>query len=270
MAITTAPASNGKCPACKAENVELKDVNGLLVCEKCAGKRFSSKVRKKIEEAFERQQDQKKREAWNRRLELARKGVRHYEEGRLPEALRLFKDYISILENKYGVGVGGLTLSVFNLKKDAGEVLLIAGVYWDLVKIYDHMKGHSAEMRICLNKFIEFSIDRPHLILASEAIRKYIASKSAVNVQDFKSAQQVLHKHLAKCFIAGAVFGPASPEVQILQNFRDTFLESHFVGRQFTRVYYKMSPAIGVFIIKNPTMAKPIRLFLKKIVKILS
>ena len=130
------------------------------------------------------------------------------------------------------------------------------------------MKGHNAEMRICLNKFIEFSVDRPHLILASEAIRRYIASGTAVNIQDFKSAQQVLHKHLARCFIAGALFGPTSEEVHTLQDFRDRVLMKNSLGRAFTHVYYKASPPIGAFLLRHPRLSVPVRGALRTAIKL--
>lgn len=248
--------STGKCPACKMEGVRLKEVNGLLICEKCSSKRFSNKVRKGIQEAFERQQEQRRKEAWHRRIELARKGVQLYEKGKLTDALRTFRDYMSILENRFNCGVNGLHLGVFDLKKDAGEILLVAGIYWDMAKIYDHMKGHQGEMRHCLNKFIEFSIDRPHVILASEAIRKYIASGRCVNQGDFKQAHTVVVKHLAKCFIATAVYGPTSLEVATLRAFRDERLATTRFGRAFIDAYYKVSPPIAIALLKAP-VAKP-------------
>ena len=257
----------GKCPACKTEGVKLKEVNGLLICEKCSSKRFSSKVRKGIQEAFERQQEQRRKEAWRFRIDIAKRGVLLFDKGKLPEALKSFRDYISILENRFGVETGGLHLAAFDLKKDAGEVLLIAGIFWDMAKIYDHMKGHQGEMRHCLNKFIEFSIDRPHIILSSEAIRKYVSSGKCVNIEDFKNAHILLTRHLAKCFIATAVFGPTSAEVETLRRFRDTRLAPHFAGRAFIRVYYTVSPTIAHALIKAPLAAIPVRFVLGSLTK---
>lgn len=254
-----ATGSTGKCPACKVEGVRLKDVNGLLICDKCASKRFSNKVRKSIQEAFERQQEQRRKEAWHRRIELARRGVKQYEDGRLTDALRTFRDYISILENRFNVGVGGINPAVFDQRKDAGEMLLIAGIYWDMAKIYDHMKGHQGEMRTALNKFLEFSIDRPHMILASEAIRKYLASGRCVNQPDFKNAHGLVVKHLARCFIASAVFGPTSPEVAVLRTFRDERLATTAAGRAFIATYYKVSPPIARALVTAPLAAGVVR-----------
>jgi hypothetical protein len=210
---------SGKCPACAAENVVLKDVAGVLVCERCASKRFSSKVRKRIQEAYEKQQDDKRREAWVKRMEVAKLGVRAYEQNKMPEALRSFRDYIAVLENKYGVGSGGLFPGLFEKKGDAAEILLIAGIYWDMAKVYDQMKGHNNELKACLNKFTEFSVNRRHNVLASEALRRYIASDTIRNKDEFKGAFNVLRMNLSRCFIASTVLVPSRPKCGLCKSF---------------------------------------------------
>ncbi|MEW6056447.1 MAG: CFI-box-CTERM domain-containing protein [Bdellovibrionota bacterium] len=267
---TNQSGQTGKCPACKVEGVRLKDVNGLLICDKCSSKRFSSKVRKTIQEAFERQQAHKQAEAWRKRIDIAKRGVKLYEEGKLPDALRSFRDYLSILEARYGVSQGTLTVSHFKTKEEAGEILLIAGIYWDMAKIYDHMKGHTAELRFALNKFIEFSIERPHVILASEAIRKYIASGTAIHVQDFKNAHQLVVKQLSKCFIATSVFGPKSEEVAVLQKFRDQTLSASKPGKLFIESYYRVSPPIARLLLRFPVFTHPVRLSLTGVVNVIN
>lgn len=258
-------STSGRCPACRVDGVMLRDVGGLFICEKCSSKRFSNKVRKSIQEAFERQEAAKRRELWVKRIEVAKKGIKYYEQSKLPEALRTFKDYLSILETRFAVGPNGLSIGLFDSKKDAGELLLLTGIYWDMAKIYDHMKGHTAELRNCLNKFIEFSVDRPHIILASEAIRKYIASGSAVHVQDFKNAHHVLQSHLARCFIATATFGPGAVEVDILRRFRDERLVRSALGRAFVSAYYRISPPIARALIRAPWATPPVRAVLSRI-----
>ncbi|HRK01046.1 MAG TPA: hypothetical protein PLH57_00145 [Oligoflexia bacterium] len=260
-------SERGKCPACRTENVILKEVSGIHVCEKCASKRFSTSVRKRIEEAYNRQMDAKRREAWMQRMVVAKRGVKYYEEGKLLESLKCFRDYITILESRYRVPPGGLHPSLFDVKKDAGELLLIAGVYWDMVKAYDHIKGHTGEMRGALNKFLEFSIDRPHVILASETIRKYVASGSAVHVNDFKRAHEQLRSNLSKCFIATAVYGPKSDEVAALRAFRDHFLNKNLIGRSVVGFYYAISPPLARLAVRQPRIADAIRPFLNLIVR---
>ncbi|MBI3544823.1 MAG: hypothetical protein HY075_16245 [Deltaproteobacteria bacterium] len=263
-------SQTGDCPACKGSNLKLKDVNGIFICEKCASKRFSSKVRKSIQEAFDKQQQQAQRESWKRRIGIAKRAMALYEESKFPESLRTFREYIMILEKHHGVAPNGLTPALFDGTKEAGEILLIAGIYWDLSKIYDRMKGKTVEMRQALNKFYEFSADRPHLILASEAMRRYIASEKCVHKEEFKSTHTILRSRLAKCFIAGAVFGPASEEVETLRAFRDQALLSSVPGRALVATYYRVSPPIAVALARMPRAAAAGRVALGPLARALS
>lgn len=249
----------GECPACNVKDVPLRNVNDIYICDKCASKRFSSKVRKSIEEAFERQQAQRQREAWRKRIELTRKGVAYYDEAKYQDALRVFREYIGILETHQNAPPGGLSPLHFDTKKEAGEILLVTGVYWDMVKIYDRMKGKQAELRQALNKYYEFSVDRPHLILASEALRRYLNSGNCVHKEDFKNTHRLLRAKLAKCFIAGAVYGPTSPEVVSLRMFRDEIMGKSFLGRAFIRFYYGASPSVACMVARSPRAQKLIK-----------
>ena len=89
MAAASEVTSTGKCPGCKKEGVRLKDVDGLLICDKCSSKRFSQKVRKSIQEAFERQQAVKQEDAWRKRIEIAKRGIKHLKNGKNQEGKRI-------------------------------------------------------------------------------------------------------------------------------------------------------------------------------------
>ena len=44
----------------------------MLICDKCASKKFSSTVRKSIQEDFDKQQNQMRKEAYARRLQITK------------------------------------------------------------------------------------------------------------------------------------------------------------------------------------------------------
>ncbi|MBI3556804.1 MAG: hypothetical protein HY074_11115 [Deltaproteobacteria bacterium] len=192
-----------------------------------------------------------------------------YEDSKFGEALHTFRAYLAILEHHHSVPVGGLRPSIFDQKKEAGELLLIAGIYWDLAKIFDRMKGKQLDLRISLNKFYEFSAGRPHSILASEAMRRYIASDKCTHKEDFKNTHRLLRNTLQKCFIASAVFGPLSPEVAVLQTFRDHTLRQYAPGRLFVAFYYRVSPAIARALLHVPPGRLLFRALLKPVAMVI-
>lgn len=255
----------GECPACKVGNVKLKNIAGLLICEKCAAKRFSSKVRKSIQDAVDRQHEQRQRESWRKRVAIAKRGMQLYEQNKYIEALRVFNEYISIVERHNGVSPGALHPDLFDEKKGAIEILLITGIYWDLAKIYDHVKGKEIEMRLCLEKYVAFSIRRRHLLLASEAMRRHIRSGRCVHKDDFRNAHNELRAQLSRCFIAGALFGPASPQVAALCAFRDRTLLASRAGRLFVEVYYRLSPPVACLLLRMPPLAWFFRALLRPV-----
>jgi uncharacterized delta-60 repeat protein len=57
------------------------------------------------------------------------------------------------------------------------------------------------------------------------------------------------------CFIATAAYGsPLHPYVRILRDFRDKFLMSNKLGREFVELYYEYSPFVANFIAKNKVL----------------
>ncbi|OPY69609.1 MAG: hypothetical protein A4E57_01094 [Syntrophorhabdaceae bacterium PtaU1.Bin034] len=68
------------------------------------------------------------------------------------------------------------------------------------------------------------------------------------------------------CFIATAIYGPRSREVQILRDFRDNHLLTNRAGKQFVAAYYKYSPSIAAVIEKSETLRLIGKLFIAPIV----
>ena len=57
-----------------------------------------------------------------------------------------------------------------------------------------------------------------------------------------------------RCFIATAVHGADSPEVQLLRSFRDGLLVNYFAGRKFVSLYELVSPGLADFISHRPNL----------------
>lgn len=270
MSVSSTSVALDACPGCNTENVPLREVYGVPVCEKCAQKCFSEKVRAKIQEAFHRMQDRKKRELWSRRVELVKNGVKAVHKKDYNSALRYFKEYLGILETHYRVPTNGLTPTLFNSKKEAGDILLLSGIYWDMAKIYDMVAGKTPELQQCLNKYVEFSIGRPHHVMSSETVRKYIKTDKCKNKAIFESAHLTLRSTMKKCFIASAVYGPDSFEVSVLQKYRDQKLSKYYLGKTFIKFYYFISPYLLKVMIRSEYLTGLARKKLDKIVRKIS
>ena len=62
------------------------------------------------------------------------------------------------------------------------------------------------------------------------------------------------------CFIATAAYGtPIAEEIQILREFRDSYLLTNPLGRAFVDVYYSTSPPIAEFIAEHPHLKVIVR-----------
>src|SRR5690348_4599516 len=103
--------------------------------------RTLSYVRRKIERDIEQREEERRRKLKAQRLEVARTGISAYKSRRFAEAVRNFLKYIAVLEDIHQVSAGGLTPKHFDQKKDMNELLMISGIYWDLVKLYDRTKS---------------------------------------------------------------------------------------------------------------------------------
>jgi hypothetical protein len=56
------------------------------------------------------------------------------------------------------------------------------------------------------------------------------------------------------CFVATAVYGAGSPEVQFLRSFRDGVLVNYFAGKKFVSLYEIISPRLADFISNKPNL----------------
>ena len=205
------------------------------------GKQITAKgqaLRDRIQAQIDQAAEAHRKELFRHRIELARGGVRSYTLRRIPEAVKSFSTYLQILEDWKKVPEGGLAPSHFDPKEDAAELLLISGVYWDMVKLYDRTKSAEryAEFTGYIEKYIEFTVGQPFQPLAAETVRKYIVADKPVHKKEFKE----LYKRIAdsKCFVATALVDFQHPRTTpVLRVWRDEVLRKHPLGRVLVFLY---------------------------------
>lgn len=195
-------------------------------------------LRDRIQAQMDQAAEAHRRELFRHRIELARGGVRSYALRRIPEAVKAFSTYIQILEDWKKVPEGGLTPAHFDPKEDAAELLLISGVYWDLVKLYDRTKSAEryAEFMGYIEKYVEFTVGQPFQALAAETVRKYMVSDKPVHKKEFKE----LYGRIAdtKCFVATALVDVQEPgTTPVLRRYRDEYLRRRLWGRGVILLY---------------------------------
>ncbi len=234
---------------------------------------IKSGVRSRIEARMQQAEEERKREVLKRRLEFARGGAKYFEQKQYVEAIRFYHSYLHVLEEWKGVTQGSLTPAQFDLKKEMPELVLISGVYWDLVKLYDQTRSKAKfnDFKHYLDKYVLFSKGFPYQPMATEAIRKYLANGKAFHRNEFKAAYQTLGGQ--KCFIATSLVDVCNQDtLPKLRSFRDTKLLTNVPGRAFVKVYYQVGPTLADILNRSPqilrkSIAKGLDLFAQKIHK---
>jgi hypothetical protein len=202
-----------------------------------------SRARKEIQKKIEAQELAKKHELQRRRIEIAGRGVKAYDKKNPVDAALAFKSYLSILEDLKGAPEGGLAPSYFDRKKDMAEMVLVAGVLWDLVKLYDRTSSPDkyAEFQGYMSKYIAFSRGMPFQTMCAESLRKYIRDNRAIHKTEFKDAYKMLKN--SSCFVVTELEDVTRFEtLPRLRRFRDEVLKRHSLGRSFVAWYYRRGP----------------------------
>jgi hypothetical protein len=190
---------------------------------------------------------------------VARQGINAYKNHRVIEALSSFHSYIRVLEELKGVREGCLNPSNFNVKEDLSELLLISGVYWDLVKIYDRTKSPEKfkDFQHYLNQYVTFSKGLPYHALCAESLRKYLAYGNPQHKSDLNAAYRMLAQN--RCFVATALADVLREEtIPTLRDFRDQTLKKTSGGRWVVLQYYKFGPSVGKFVQNLPSPVRKV------------
>jgi hypothetical protein len=212
-----------------------------------------SRARKRVQEAIEKAEAEQKHRLQVARIDLAKQGIRAFQQNRQSESARKLAAYIRILEDWKGVEEGDLTPSLFDAKKDAAELLLISGVYWIMVQIFDRTKDNKPRKEFLhyLEKYIVFCKGMVYQRLCAETLRKYISMGKSRNKAELKNAYKMIG--VTKCFIATALVDVTDPQtLPRLRRFRDEVLKEKAAGRLFIAWYYRQGPRLAEFVDGKP------------------
>jgi len=201
--------------------------------------------------------DKYRMDLYEKRLDHARMGFKQYRDHKVMDAVQSYHTYLKILEEWKQVPEGGLRPDHFDAKKDAAEMLLLTGVYWDLVKVYDRAKGPSStrDFKRFLEQYVLFSRGTSHTGVALETIRKYMTANKARHKVEFKNAFKRLGG--TDCFIVSSLLDHIEPTtLDVMRGFRDQSLVDYRAGRVFTRTYYRVGPFMAWCLDRMPNFIR--------------
>ncbi len=209
-----------------------------------------SKIQQQIDEAKEKH----RQGLYQKRLEISRDAFQKLKAGSYPEATEGFKTYIRILEDYFKVEEGGLDPSLFDIKKDSSELLLISGTYWDLVKLLDRTRSPAKlkELELYLRKFLLFSKKMPHQKISVDTLEKYLSTNQPFHRKQFEEVQKALGGS-SKCYVITAHLPQVgSKGLDRYREFRDGVLRKSRMGRRLVGFYYLYGPGAARWFEKRP------------------
>ena len=275
-----------QCPRCSKLVSELQNMDsGLIekiqsanpnagaipsqVCSSCFTELAGSIARGSILQARDKAKEQKKLMLWKSRVNLIKKARQLMNEKAFSEAAVQYEKYIKVLELVFDCEAGALTPEHFKDHARTQELTVVAGVYWDLMRIYDTSEKYGERMQAASKKlaeFLRFTPVFPDIVRKAESF-----AKSAKNPNVVKAFLKAANEDRGRCFIATSAFESEwAPEVIDFRLFRDYVLMRTRPGKIFVRIYYIFSPAIAEVLDRSPVLRRTIRSILLKIHRALS
>ena len=194
------------------------------------------------------------------RLSLVKLAHDHLRKNEFNFAANGYNRYLKALEDYFQVEEGMLRPALFNEKDDAGELLLISQVYWNMSKIYDRSEKYESKCQECLEQFIRFSQGFKFQHLNSELIRKHLRNKKAKHEKLFEAAYTQIMVSAKKCYVATYCFGEDHATTETLRRFRDSIIETS-AGAAIFNWYYRFSPGFVEYCDRHPRAGKLLRDF---------
>jgi len=101
--------------------------------------------------------------------------------------------------------------------------------------------------------------------------KTYLNKNLSIIESNIKLATQHASSSKGGCYIATMVYGSyEAPEVLILRNFRDELLSSTYLGRQFIKCYYGVSPCLIRLLCNRKSVHGAIRSLLEILIKVVN
>ncbi|MBC7741589.1 MAG: hypothetical protein H7061_05300 [Bdellovibrionaceae bacterium] len=275
-----------KCPQCGLEvsnlvplqldvrtRIKKMDPDFPLIDEVCRS--CMTEMRKKAFSAGgvllsqQRAKDDRKKKLWQARVSLVKKGHAFMAGNLYSEAAVSYEKYLKLLEVVFDAQPGNLTPEILKEAARTAELTVIAGVYWDLIRIYDTSDKYGDRQKMAarqLSRFISYTPIYPDLIKKGQ-----IFLKQARHPEIIKAFLAGAKKKKGGCFIATSAFeDPYAVEVLSLRVFRDHRLKASPFGRKFIYFYYKTSPPIACFVDKHAWLKPSVRAILRFVIKCVS
>jgi len=272
------------CPRCQKKVGELQAVDAALakkiqdsgntealppqVCLNCFSDLAGSVSRGSVVHAREKAKEQHKLMLWKSRVNMIRKARQLMNEKAFSDAAVQYEKYIKVLEVVFNAETGGLTPEHFKDSARTQELTVVAGVYWELMRIYDTSSKYGDRMQSAAKKLAEFLRYTP---VYPDIIRKAeVFAKTANNPSVIKSFLKTAVESKGRCFIATAAFSsPFAVEVVELQAWREEVLLKTGWGKRFVSIYYRISPPLARILDALPALKAPVRGLLRFILLII-
>ncbi|MGE0632108.1 MAG: CFI-box-CTERM domain-containing protein [Pseudobdellovibrionaceae bacterium] len=266
------------CPRCKQPTTDLFPVDvGLReklvlagfteslperICANCFSKVNSTIGKNSVLLNQARMKDAKRQQLWTQRMTLIKKGRQAMEKKKYNEAAVSYEKYVRSMEVVFDCKPGELTPEKFKENARHQELTVIAGAYWDLLRIYDTSPEFVVKqdnVAKLLARFLRFTPIYPDILRKAEQFEKTARNPAAIRkfLDEVSSARP-------RCFVATSAFeSPLAIEVWKLRTFREWILKEKPWGRKFVRFYYRNSPKAAAFLDKYPVLKPPVRALLR-------
>lgn len=272
-----------KCPRCHLQVTELHSVDPEFeaqlqalgevvsgaICLVCSSdlRKLLSQSRGGVLLAQERAKENYRLDLWKNRVSLIKKSRDFMSSKNFTAAAVTYEKYLKVLEIVFSLKKGQmLTPKLFKDSARTSEITVVASVYWDLFRIYDTNDKYSDRQQLAgrqLASFLQYSTIYPDIIKKAE-----VFAKSAKNPGIVKSFIKEATQQRPRCFIATSTYGdPFCEEVIYLRLFRDYFLCTHWLGRAFINVYYRVSPPLAAVIERHSFLKKCSNCLLNSVIK---